>query len=230
MTIGPPLLIGALLGLLAATALGVASALTRTPLAARHATAAGPSLPNLSGLDLVDSYVFNPHKWLLTNVDCSVFYVADRAPLLATMSILPPYLRGAATGSSTVVDYRDWHVALGRRFRSLKLWWVLRAYGSEGLRSMIREHVRLAQEFSSRVTDHPSLELVAPVPFSLVCFRHLGGDDATARLANAINRSGHSYVTPSVLEGKSFIRVSIGQARTNATHVDRLWELVAAEA
>jgi aromatic-L-amino-acid decarboxylase len=179
------------------------------------------------GLDLVDSYVFNPHKWLLTNVDCSVLYVADRAPLLATMSILPPYLRGAAAGSSTVVDYRDWHVALGRRFRSLKLWWVLRAYGAEGLRSMIREHVRLAQEISSRVADHPSLELVAPVPFSLVCFRHVDGDDATTRLAKAINDSGHSYVTPSVLDGRSFIRVSIGQTRTSAPHVDRLWELIA---
>jgi aromatic-L-amino-acid decarboxylase len=182
------------------------------------------------GLDLVDSYVFNPHKWLLTNVDCSVLYVADRAPLLATMSILPPYLRGAAARSSTVVDYRDWHVALGRRFRSLKLWWVLRAYGSEGLRSMIREHVRLAQEFSRRVTDHPSLELVAPVPFSLVCFRHVDGDDATARLARAINDSGHSYVTPSVLDGRSFIRVSIGQTNTSATHVDRLWDLIAGQA
>ncbi|HUP14619.1 MAG TPA: pyridoxal-dependent decarboxylase [Acidimicrobiia bacterium] len=179
------------------------------------------------GLELVDSYVFNPHKWLLTNVDCSVLYVADRAPLLATMSILPPYLRGAAAGSSVVVDYRDWHVALGRRFRSLKLWWVLRAYGAEGLRSMIREHVRLAQEFSKRVDDHPSLELVAPVPFSLVCFRHVDGDDATTRLAKAINDSGHSYVTPSVLDGRPFIRVSIGQTRTNATHVDRLWDLIA---
>ena len=106
------------------------------------------------GLELVDSYVFNPHKWLLTNVDCSVLYVADRAPLLATMSILPPYLRGAAAGSATVVDYRDWHVALGRRFRALKLWWVLRAYGAEGLRSMIREHVRLAQVLAGRVADH----------------------------------------------------------------------------
>lgn len=182
------------------------------------------------GLELVDSYVFNPHKWLLTNVDCSVLYVADRAPLLATMSILPPYLRGAAAGSSTVVDYRDWHVALGRRFRALKLWWVLRAYGAEGLRSMIREHVRLAHEFATRVAAHDRLEMVAPVPFSLVCFRHLNGDEATARLAKAINDSGHSYITPSVLDGRSFIRVSIGQTWTQQSHVDRLWELIAREA
>lgn len=182
------------------------------------------------GLELVDSYVFNPHKWMLTNFDCSVMYVADRTPLLATLSILPPYLRGAAAGSSTVVDYRDWHVPLGRRFRALKLWWVLRAYGAEGLRSMIREHVRLAQEFSTRVAAHERLEMVAPVPFSLVCFRHVDGDEATARLAKAINDSGHSYVTPSVIDGTSFIRVSIGQTWTKAFHVDRLWDLIAAEA
>jgi aromatic-L-amino-acid decarboxylase len=182
------------------------------------------------GLELVDSYVFNPHKWLLTNVDCSVMFVADRAPLLATMSILPPYLRGAAAGSTTVVDYRDWHVALGRRFRALKLWWVLRAYGVQALRSMIREHVALAQELAQRVIGHERLEMVAPVPFSLVCFRHADGDEATTRLAKAINESGHSFVTPSVVDGKSFIRVSIGQTRTRQSHVDQLWQVIAMEA
>ena len=181
-------------------------------------------------LELVDSYVFDPHKWLLTNVDCSVLYVADRAPLLATLSILPPYLRAAAAESSTVVDYRDWHVPLGRRFRALKLWWVLRAYGAVGLRSMIREHVRLAREFSERVAGHRLLELVAPVPFSLVSFRHTEGDEATSRVARAINGSGHSFVTPSVLDGKAFIRVSIGQTWTRQEHVDRLWNLVDATA
>ena len=183
-----------------------------------------------TGLELVDSYVFNPHKWLMTNVDCSVMYVADRTPLLATMSILPPYLRNAAASSSTVVDYRDWHVPLGRRFRALKLWWVLRSYGAEGLRSMIREHVRLAQELSERVRRHDGLEMVAPVPFSLVCFRHAEGDEATARIAEAINDSGHSFVTPSVVDGRAFIRVSIGQTWTNQTHVDRLWKVIEASA
>ncbi len=183
-----------------------------------------------AGLELVDSYVVNPHKWLLTNVDCSVLYVADRAPLLATLSILPPYLRGGTAGSSTVVDYRDWHVALGRRFRALKLWWVLRAYGAEGLRSMIREHVRLARQLAERIAAHPRLEMVAPVPFSLVSFRHADGDEATARLAKAINDSGHSYVTPSVVDERGFIRVSIGQTWTRESHVDRLWDLIAREA
>ena len=183
-----------------------------------------------AGLELADSYVFNPHKWLLTNVDCSVMYVADRKPLLATLSILPPYLRDAAAGSTTVVDYRDWHVALGRRFRALKLWWVLRAYGAAGLRVMIRRHVAIAVELSKRVAGHDRLEMIAPVPFSLVCFRHRDGDDATARLARAINESGHSFVTPSVVDGRSFIRVSIGQTWTTEEHVDRLWELITVEA
>lgn len=182
------------------------------------------------GLELVDSYVFNPHKWLLTNVDCSVMFVADRAPLLATMSILPPYLRGAAAGSTVVVDYRDWHVALGRRFRALKLWWVLRSYGAQGLRSMIREHVALARELAQSIVDHDRLEMVAPVPFSLVCFRHKEGDEATGRLATAINESGHSFVTPSVVDGSSFIRVSIGQTWTRRSHIDQLWQLIAREA
>lgn len=182
------------------------------------------------GLDLVDSYVFNPHKWLMTNFDCSVFYVADRKPLIDTLSIVPPYLRGAVTASSAVVDYRDWHVPLGRRFRALKLWWVLRSYGAVRLREVIREHVRLARDFATRVADHPRLELIAPIPFSLVCFRHREGNLATNELAQTINDSGHSYVTASVFEDRSFIRVSIGQTWTVREHVDRLWDLIAQKA
>jgi aromatic-L-amino-acid decarboxylase len=182
------------------------------------------------GLELADSYVFNPHKWLLTNFDCSVFYVADRQPLLNALSILPPYLRDSAADGAVVVDYRDWHVPLGRRFRSLKLWWVLRSYGAEGLRQVIRNHVSLAQSLASRVSDHPRLELVAPVPFSLVCFRHRDGNEATRSLAEAINRSGHSYVTPSSIGEMAFIRVSIGQTKTDQEHVDRLWDVIAANA
>lgn len=179
------------------------------------------------GLELVDSYVFNPHKWLMTNFDCSAFFLADRKPLIDTLSIVPPYLRGAVADSATVVDYRDWHVPLGRRFRALKLWWVIRSYGAAGLRRVIREHVRLARELADRVAGHPRLELVAPVPFSLVCFRHLDGNLATTELAQAVNDSGHSYITASVIEGLSFIRISIGQTWTAQEHVDRLWDLIA---
>jgi aromatic-L-amino-acid decarboxylase len=178
------------------------------------------------GLELVDSYTFNPHKWMFTNFDCSLFYVADRTPLLEAMSILPPYLLNKATESGQVIDYRDWHVPLGRRFRALKLWFVLRSYGAEGLRHHVREHVALAAELADRIEQHPRLDLVAPTPFGLVSFRPVDGDEATNALAEKINKSGWAYVTPSKLDGKSFIRVSIGQTNTTAEHVDRLWGLI----
>jgi len=181
-----------------------------------------------AGLELVDSYTFNPHKWMFTNFDCSLFYVADRAPLLEALSILPPYLLNKATESGQVIDYRDWHVPLGRRFRALKLWFVLRSYGAAGLRHHVREHVALAAELAEQIEQHPRLELVASAPFGLVSFRHVGGDIATDALAAEINNSGWAYVTPSKLDGRSFIRVSIGQTNTTAEHVDRLWNLIEA--
>ncbi len=180
------------------------------------------------GLELVDSYTFNPHKWLLTNFDCSVFWVADRSELIRTLSILPPYLRNQASDSGQVIDYRDWHVPLGRRFRALKLWWVLRSYGADALRTRIREHVRLAQELEIRVRDHPRLELIAPTTFALVSFRHVGGDEATDALADRLNDSGEVYITASTVAGRRFVRVSIGATTTEAQHVERLWELIAA--
>lgn len=177
-------------------------------------------------LEQVDSYVFNPHKWLATNFDCSVLYFADRRSVLDTLSITPPYLRNASASSREVVDYRDWQVALGRRFRALKLWWVIRSFGAEGLRAMIRRHVGLAHDLAGKIESHPDLELVAPVPFSLVCFRHRQGDQATQALVDAINSSGQSFVTPSVVDGRLYIRVSIGAVNTAAEHVDRLWGVI----
>ena len=178
------------------------------------------------GLELVDSYMFNPHKWMFTNFDCSLFYVADRKPLLEALSILPPYLLNKATESGQVIDYRDWHVPLGRRFRSLKLWFVMRTYGAEGLRYHVREHVALASWLAEQIEEHPRLELVAPTPFGLVSFRHVDGDAATDALAEEINSAGWAYLTPSKLDGRSFIRASIGQTNTNAEHVNRLWTLI----
>ena len=178
------------------------------------------------GLELVDSFTFNPHKWMFTNVDANVFYVADRAPLLQTLSILPPYLRNAASESGTVIDYRDWHVPLGRRFRALKLWFVLRCYGAEGIRTHIREHLTWAQRLAERLDADPRFELVAPTPLALVSFRHRAGDEATTALAAAVNASGHSFLTASTLDGRAFIRVSIGATTTREEHVDRLWRLV----
>jgi aromatic-L-amino-acid decarboxylase len=179
------------------------------------------------GLDLADSYTFNPHKWLLTNFDCSAFWVADRAPLLDALSILPPYLRNAATESGEVVDYRDWHVPLGRRFRALKLWWVLRWYGRRGLQAHIRRHVAWAHELERHVATHDRLELVAPVPFALVCFRHVYGNDATRALADALNARGDVLVTASEIDGTAFVRVSIGATTTEHRHVDALWTAIA---
>lgn len=180
-----------------------------------------------AGAELADSYTFNPHKWMFTNFDCNVFWVADRVPLIHAMSILPPYLENEQSEASTVVDYRDWHVPLGRRFRALKLWWVLRSYGARGIRHHIRQHVHLAQGFAERVELHPRLELIAPVSFALVSFRHRGGDAATDKLARAINAARDLRVPPSSVGGSRYIRVSVGQTATRREHVERLWEVVA---
>ena len=178
------------------------------------------------GLELVDSFTFNPHKWMFTNFDANVFYVADRRPLVETMSVTPPYLRNAATDAGAVIDYRDWHVPLGRRFRALKLWFVLRSYGAEGLRTRIREHIAWAADLADRLAADDRFELVAPSPLALVSFRCSAGDEATLRLAEAVNASGHSAVTVSTLDGRPFVRVSIGATTTRAEHVDRLWRLL----
>jgi aromatic-L-amino-acid decarboxylase len=178
------------------------------------------------GLEMVDSFTFNPHKWMFTNFDANVFYVADRRPLVETLSIVPPYLRNEASDSGRVVDYRDWHVPLGRRFRALKLWFVLRAYGADGLREHVREHITWARELADRLERDERFELVAPPPLALVSFRCRGSDAATRELAQAVNASGHSTVTASVLDGRPFIRVSIGATATRREHVDRLWDLI----
>ena len=178
------------------------------------------------GLDLADSYVFNPHKWMFTNFDCSVFYVADRTPLIDAMTMRAPYMSNAASDAGVVIDYRDWHVPLGRRFRALKLWWVLRSYGAEGIRAVVREHVRLARELAERIDADPRLELVAPTPFALVSFRHLGGPAPTQHLAEALNATGRVHLTASRIDGAPFIRVSVGQTYTEQRHVDALWELI----
>jgi aromatic-L-amino-acid decarboxylase len=143
------------------------------------------------------------------------------------LSILPPYLRNAPSESGEVIDYRDWHVRLGRRFRALKLWWVLRSYGAAGLRHHLREHIELAGKLGPRVDEHPRLERIAPVSFALVCFRHVDGNAATDALAAAINAHPDLYVTPSTIDDTRFVRVAIGQTRTTADDVERLWKVIA---
>ena len=175
------------------------------------------------GLERADSYAFNPHKWLFTNFDCTAFFVADRSPLIAALSILPEYLRNEATDAGTVIDYRDWHVPLGRRFRALKLWFVLRHYGASGLRHHVDRHVQLAQAFADDVDADPSWALAAPTALNLVCLRHVDGDERTMTVLDEINRSGEQYLTHTRLDDQAVIRVSIGQTHTERRHVDELW-------
>jgi len=182
------------------------------------------------GLELADSYCFNPHKWMFTNFDCDCFYVAERASLIQTLSILPEYLRNQASESGAVIDYRDWHIPLGRRFRALKLWFVIRHYGVKGLRHHVRQHVALAQEFVSWVQAAADFELAAPAPLNLVCFRHKGGDDANRRIMESVNASGDLFLTHTILDGRYTLRMSIGQTNTGRRHVQQAWQKIQAVA
>ncbi len=179
-----------------------------------------------NGVELADSYAFNPHKWMFTNFDCDCFYVADRAALIQTLSILPEYLKNAATETGAVIDYRDWHIPLGRRFRALKLWFVIRHYGVQGLQFHIRRHVTLAQEFAGWIKASADFELAAPVPLNLVCFRHTGGDAANQRLLERLNRSGKLYLTHAQLNGRYTLRLCVGQSNTEERHVTEAWKLI----
>jgi aromatic-L-amino-acid decarboxylase len=182
------------------------------------------------GVECADSYTFNPHKWMFTNFDCNCFYVADRKALIDTLSILPEYLRNQASESGAVIDYRDWHIPLGRRFRSLKLWFVIRYYGVEGLQFHVRRHVELAQQFLSWVQADDRFEVMAPVPLNLVCFRLRGDDARNEELMNRLNRSGDLYLTHTRLNGKFTLRLCVGQANTEQRHVVRAWERIQEEA
>jgi aromatic-L-amino-acid/L-tryptophan decarboxylase len=181
------------------------------------------------GVEFADSYIFNPHKWMFTNFDCSVFYVADRKHLIQTLSVLPEYLRNQASESGAVIDYRDWHIPLGRRFRSLKLWFVIRHYGIEGLQHHIREHVRLAQEFAAWLRKDERFELAAPAQLNLVCFRLRAGDQANQALMDRLNSSGDLYLTHTKLDGKLTLRLCVGQTNTQAQHVERAWQRIQQE-
>jgi len=182
------------------------------------------------GLDRVDSYAVNPHKWLFTNFDCTCFWVADRGALLAALSILPEYLRNEASASGAVIDYRDWQVPLGRRFRALKLWFVIRHYGVEGLRFHVRRHVELAQRFAGWVQADERFELAAPAPLNLVCFRHRGGDAINEALLQRLNRSGDLYLTHTRLDDRYTLRLCVGQTNTEERHVVAAWRRIQEEA
>ncbi|GAA3983962.1 pyridoxal-dependent decarboxylase [Actinomadura viridis] len=189
------------------------------------------------GLDgHADSYATDPHKWLLTNFDCSLLWTADRAPMIGALSILPEYLRNQATSSGEVIDYRDWQIPLGRRFRALKLWSVIRWYGAEGLREHIRTGVRLARDLASWIGADPGFELLDHHPFGLVCFRPRWeglddgeADEATLRLMERLNASGDLYLTHTKVGGRVLLRMAIGAPATGDRHVRAAWDRIREE-
>ncbi|MDP6184270.1 MAG: pyridoxal-dependent decarboxylase [Gammaproteobacteria bacterium] len=178
------------------------------------------------GVEHADSYCFNPHKWMFTNFDCDCFFVADRKELIETLTILPEYLRNQATESGEVIDYRDWQVPLGRRFRALKLWFVIRHYGIEGLQHHIREHIALSARFAQWVKESDEFEIAAPPRLNLVCFRHRAGDEFNRALIDALNKSGRLFLSHTTIGGEFCLRFCIGQTTTVASHVAEAWQRI----
>jgi len=181
------------------------------------------------GVEEADSFVFNPHKWLFTNFDCSAYFVRDAESLIRTFEILPEYLK--TTEEERVHNYRDWGIQLGRRFRALKLWFVIRTYGVEELRRMIRNHVAMAQKLVETIRSTPDFELLAPAPLNLLCFRYAPlnitdpaeRDALNARLLDSLNRSGHLFLSHTRLDGKYTLRLVVGQTYVQQRHVDDAW-------
>jgi len=176
-----------------------------------------------AGCERADSIVVNPHKWLFTPVDCSCLWTRKPDALLRAFSATPDYLR---TTEENVTNLKDYGPALGRRFRALKLWAVIRCYGREGLQSLIREHVRLAQLFASWIKNEPGWEIVAPHPFSVVCFRHEGSDEENEALLERVNATGEIYISGTRLNSRYILRLAIGNMRTTEDDVARAWELL----
>jgi aromatic-L-amino-acid decarboxylase len=187
--------------------------------------------PVFTGLEQADSIVLNPHKWMLVNFDCSAYFVRDTEALLRTFQVTPEYLRTDA--DAEVVNYRDWGIQLGRRFRALKLWFVIRSYGVAGLQALMRKHISLAHELAGWIDASPDFELMAPVPFGLVCFRHnphnQDGDDTdrlNAELMARVNATRRVHLTHTRLAGRYAIRIVIGQHQTERRHVEEVWDLI----
>jgi len=178
------------------------------------------------GLNYADSYNFNPHKWMLTSFDCSIFYVADRSQLINTMSILPEYLKNKTSTSESVFDLRDWGIPLGRRFRALKLWHVINYYGVSGLQEFIRTHMENTKILRSWIEMEKDFEIVTPTPLTLICFRHTKGNNFTEKLLNTINESGKAYMTHTKLNDQYIIRFSVGQTSTTIDHLKETWNYI----
>jgi len=189
----------------------------------------------MKGTEKADSLVFNPHKWMLTNFDCSAFFVSDPARLVQAFEMKPEYLKTAA--DKQVKNYRDWGIQLGRRFRALKLWFVIRSYGVEGIRAIVREHVRLAALFANWLDQDNRFEIMAPVQLSLVCFRLNPGalnQESLNRLnqefLERINSNPSIFLTHTTLNGNYTIRMAIGSRTTTERHIKDAWEIIKEEA
>jgi aromatic-L-amino-acid/L-tryptophan decarboxylase len=185
----------------------------------------------LEGKEYIDSFLFNPHKWMFTNFDCTAFFVRDAATLIKTFEILPEYLKTRTRG--IVNDYRDWGVPLGRRFRALKLWSVIRSFGVEGLRDKVRSHIDIASKLSVLISKEPDFEVLAPVIISVVCFRYkpegFSEDQLNVineKLNHKLNDSGKLYLSHTVINRNYTLRMVTAQTNVTMEHVARAWELI----
>jgi aromatic-L-amino-acid decarboxylase len=190
----------------------------------------------IEGIEKVDTFVFNPHKWMFLNADCTAYFVKDKEALIRTFEILPEYLK--TKEDAQVNNYRDWGIQLGRRFRALKLWFVLRSFGLEGLRERIRFHIELGQYFADKVKASDEFEILAPVPINNVCFRYKpkNVDDPEAlnqlniTLLENLNMTGKVYLSHTKLNDVYTIRMCVGQTEVEKRHVDAAWDLIVQEA
>lgn len=183
----------------------------------------------IEGIDGVDSFVFNPHKWMFTNFDCSAYFVRDKETLIRTFEILPEYLMTKSRGA--VNDYRDWGVPLGRRFRALKLWFVLRDYGVKGIQAKIREHISMTQKLAQMIRQEPDFQIMAPQNLAVVCFRYrpAGVQDVNSlneKLLQRLNTTGKLYLTHTKIRGEYTLRFVIGQTLVQIHHMLEAWERI----
>ncbi|MCK4676624.1 MAG: aspartate aminotransferase family protein, partial [Bacteroidales bacterium] len=183
----------------------------------------------IEGINKADSFVFNPHKWMFTNFDCSAYFVKDKETLIRTFEILPEYLKTRTRGA--VNDYRDWGIALGRRFRALKLWFVIRDYGVKGIQEKIRHHISLAKNLAGQIESEEDFELMAPVPLNTVCFRFHPKkvenlNAVNENLLDALNKTGKLYLTHTKVNGQYTLRMVTSQTDVEEEHVGKAWELI----
>lgn len=185
----------------------------------------------IRGIEQADSYVFNPHKWMFVNFDCSAYFVKSKEILIRTFEILPEYLK--TKNDSQVNNYRDWGIPLGRRFRALKLWFLMRSYGLRGLQKKLREHIQLAQDLKRKISQNPNFEILAPAPLNLICFRYKPEgkteeelNQINEKLLQSINATGKAYLSHTKLNGKYTLRIVVGQTYILQKHLENTWELI----